>query len=125
MINVLKKLLFGRESSSLNLFLAMPVLAFVSVCCLCPGSRDEPQTCITPDGANLVWAGKNLLDIRLADGTLTPIEPTRGARVIVGRCGVFARLPRIFGRRGRATSTRYKEYDTDERSDSNLRDGQD
>lgn len=82
MINVLKKLLFGRENSSLNLFLAMPVLAFVSVCCLCPSGRDEPQTCITSDGANLVWAGKDLLDIRLADGAVTPVEPTRYNKVL-------------------------------------------
>jgi hypothetical protein len=49
----------------------------------------------------------------------------RGVRVIAGRCRIFAGLRRILGRQGLATSARNKEYDTDERSDSNLRDGQD
>ena len=71
MINALKKLLFGRSRSSLNLFMVMPILAFVSVCCICPGSSVKPRTCITSDGENLVWAGSKLLNIRLADGGAT------------------------------------------------------
>lgn len=81
-INTLKKLLFGRASSSLNLFMVMPVLILTSVCCLCSGGKDEPRTCLTSDGENLIWAGFDLLSIRLADGSVTTLEKARSADVM-------------------------------------------
>ena len=74
MKEALKKLLFGRGRSSLNLFMAMPVLILTSICCLCPDSKNVPQNCLTSNGENLVWAGFDLLNISLADGSITTLE---------------------------------------------------
>jgi hypothetical protein len=82
MIPTFKKLLFSRRRSSLNLFLVMPVLAFVSVCCLCSGGNNEPRTCLTSDGSNLVWAGFTFQIIRLSDGAVTSSEAVRYTDVL-------------------------------------------
>ncbi len=81
MIPTLKKLLFSQNRSSLNLFLVMPVLILTSFCCLCSGGN-ELQTCITSDGANLVWAGSDFQIIRLSDGAVTFSDKTRYADVL-------------------------------------------
>ncbi|HEY8560241.1 MAG TPA: hypothetical protein VIL74_07680 [Pyrinomonadaceae bacterium] len=81
MIPIIKKLFFSGNRSSSNLFLALPVLILVSVGCLCSG-KDEPRTCVTADGANLIWAGSELRNVGLADGRVTSLEPARYADVI-------------------------------------------
>ena len=81
MIHALKKLLFSRSRSSLNLFLILPVLVFVAAGCLCSGGN-ELRTCITSDGSNLVWAGSTFQIIRLADGAVTFSDKSRYTDVL-------------------------------------------
>ena len=76
------RVLFSRRRSSLNLFLILPVLILFAVGCLCSGGRNDPQTCITSDGSNLVWAGLTFQIVKLADGTVTSAEPGRYADVL-------------------------------------------
>jgi hypothetical protein len=81
MIRTIKKLLFSRSRSSLNLFLILPVLILISVGCLC-SERNELRSCITSDGANLVWAGSTFQIIRLSDGAVTFSDSARYADVL-------------------------------------------
>lgn len=83
-MKALKKLLFGRGKSSSNLFMVMPVLAFVSMCCLNSGSgsRNEARTCLTANGANLFWSGSKVMNVGLSDGKMTPLEDAGYADVL-------------------------------------------